>query len=73
MKFLYNITKKENRFQRTVGLKLEQFEVLAKNLEEEWEKAEKGRKNYKERKRAIGAGHPYKFGLREQLLITLIY
>ena len=74
MKFLENLTRKPNTFQRTIGLTLQQFDLLVEQLVPHWEKVEEQRKLTYPRKRAIGAGHPYKFQLlQEKLLIVLFY
>jgi hypothetical protein len=74
MKFLENLTRKPNTFQRTIGLTLQQFDLLAEQLVPHWKKTEEQRKFSHPRKRAIGAGHPYKFqSLRDKLLIVLFY
>lgn len=74
MKFLENLTRKSNTFQRILGLAVQQFDLLLKELAPHWENAEKQRKLTHTRKRKIGAGHPYKFqSLRDKLLIVLCY
>jgi len=74
MKFLENLTRKPNKFQRTIGLTIQQIDLLTEKLDLHWEKAEKQRKTIHARKRKIGAGHPYKFQLlRDKLLIVLLY
>ena len=74
MKFLENLIKKPNTFQRTIGLSLKEFEMLAKRLEKHWNFSEQQRKSYKDRKREIGAGHPYKFhSMAHKLVVVLLY
>jgi hypothetical protein len=74
MKFLENLTKKTSIFQRTIGLNINQFDLLTDRFAPHWEKAEEQRKLKADRKRKIGAGHPYKFeSLKEKLLIVLLY
>lgn len=74
MKFLEKLTKKANIFQRTVGLSLNQFNIMLSQLDKNWTAAEKKRKSYDNRKRKIGAGHPYKNEtLKDKLLIVLLY
>jgi len=74
MKFLEKLIKKTNIFQRTVGLSLKQFNILLNRLENSWTAAEKQRKSNDNRKRKIGAGHPYKFqSLEHKFLIVLLY
>jgi hypothetical protein len=73
MKFLNKLIKKNGAFQRTFGMKLDQFNFFIKKLEPHWEEAESQRKISKSRKRDIGGGHPYKFDLYKQMLIVLLY
>jgi len=74
MKFLENLTKKKQLFQRTIGLHFEQFNLLVKRVEPLWQEAELQRKIKADRKRCIGAGHPYKLStLEEKTLIILLY
>ena len=74
MKFLEHLIKKPDIFQRTVGLNLKQFELLAKQLVNPWQKAEKQRKMSAKRKRKIGGGRPYKLmNLKLKLLTVLVY
>ena len=74
MKFLDKLIKKTNIFQRTVGLTIQQFNLLIEKIAPNWETAEKERKLAGNRKRKIGAGHPYKFEeLRDKILIVLLY
>jgi hypothetical protein len=74
MKFLEKIIRKTNTFQRTVGLTIEQFNILAEKLTPFWKKAEDKRKLASARKRKIGAGHPYKLQLlQHKILLVLLY
>lgn len=74
MKFLDKVTKNKNKFQRLVGIKPELLTTLTKRLEAHWEALELKAKTAKDRKRAIGAGHPYKLeSLEEKLIVVLLY
>lgn len=74
MKFLDKLTKKTNVFQRTIGLSINQFELLVNKIAPHWENTEEKRKQANKRKRKIGAGRPYKFEeLRKKVLIILLY
>lgn len=74
MKFLKKLITNKKKFQRTVGLTFEQFNLLIIRLTPHWEKAEAERKARKSRKREVGGGHPYKFAsLEEKVLIVLLY
>lgn len=74
MKFLEDLTRKPNKFQRIVGLNINLFNLLVQQLIPHWEKAEEQRKSRSDRERQIGAGHPYKFQyLQHKLLLVLLY
>lgn len=73
MKFLENLITKPKTFQRTVGLSIEQFKLFVNNAKAVWERAEQQKKSDRERKRKIGAGHPYKLNLEGKLFVTLLY
>lgn len=74
MKFLDKLSRKENIFQRIIGLNFEQLDRLIAAINPLWKKAEKERLDRPERKRGIGGGHPYKFEtLREKIIAILIY
>jgi hypothetical protein len=74
MKFLEQLTKKKSIFQRSVGLSLEQFKLLAQRLGPYWVQAEEQRKKRETRRRKIGGGHPYKFmSIEAKLLVVLLY
>ena len=73
MKFLENLITKPKTFQRTIGLSIEQFKLFSNAIKEAWERAEQQRKSNRERKRKIGAGHPYKLNLEQLLFVTLLY
>ena len=74
MKFLEQLIKKPDVFQRTVGLSLKQFELLSKQLIHPWQVAEQQRKMNTNRKRKFGGGRPYKLNdLKLKLLTVLVY
>ncbi len=60
-------------FFRLSGIRLHDFEVLAKETYPLWLKSEHKRLSRTGRKRAIGAGHPYALDFAAQLLMCLIY
>jgi len=73
MKFLEQLIKKPDIFQRTVGLSVKQFELLSKQLIYHWQVAERQRKINRSRKRKIGGGRPYKLkDLKLKLLTVLV-
>lgn len=72
MKFLENLTKKKNIFQRTIGLHYEQFDLLAKKVEPLWHEAELTRKKKADRHRKIGGGRHYKQQTFEEKMLTVL-
>lgn len=73
MKFLEKLTRKPEMFQRIFGLKFELFSLLSKNIKPLWEEQEFQRLNRANRKRSIGAGHPYSFKTIEEKVITVLF
>lgn len=62
------------RLKRCTGLTVDQFNSLASRLEPLWQKAEFKRLARKDRKRAIGAGHPYGLKtIKEKLFCLLLW
>lgn len=59
---------------RCTGLTLEQFNELSVHVELLWDEAEEKRLSRPNRKRAIGAGHPYTLkSIKEKLFCILLY
>ena len=74
MKLLEQLIKKPLIFQRTLGLSIAQFEILAASLEFLWAATEIQRKSKRSRIRNIGAGHPYHLSsIKEKLTAILLY
>ena len=74
MKLLEKLITKPKTFQRMLGLKFEQFELLLKRLNPIWKRAELSRKARESRKRNIGGGRPYHFKkLAEMVATVLLY
>lgn len=74
MKFLEKLIRKTNIFQRTIGLTIQQFDLLVEKVAPHWNIEEETRKLQRKRKRKIGAGHPYKLqDLRQKTLAVLLY
>jgi len=74
MKFLDDLIRKPNVFQRTVGLSLEQFEILERKIGILWDSAELKRKTHNSRKRSMGGGRSYKLiSMEHKLLAILLY
>ena len=74
MKFLEKLIRKTNVFQRTIGLTIQQFDLLVEKVAPHWNIEEEKRKLQRNRKRKIGAGHPYRLqDLRQKILAILLY
>lgn len=74
MKFLDKIIAKPSKMQSIIGLSFAQFKILSGHFDIAWEDAEEQRKLHPNRKRKIGAGHPYALESSEhKLLAVLIY
>lgn len=74
MKLLLKLITNPKIFQRTLGLSLEQFELLITRMVPVWNQAEKCRKDRADRERKIGGGRSYKCEtLGEMVVIVLLY
>jgi len=60
------------RLKRCTGLTIDQFVHLAHRLRPVWEHAEKKRLSRKDRKRAMGAGHPFALKTIEEKLFCIL-
>jgi DDE superfamily endonuclease len=72
MKFLKKAIKNEEKFQRIFGLRAQQLKTLVVTLTPIWEKAEHERLARSDRKREIGAGHPYALPTLEEKVCTVL-
>lgn len=73
MKLLKKLISKPKIFQRVIGLKFEQFRLVANRLKPIWEQAELLRKTRDFRKRGIGGGRPYELAIDEMVIMFLLY
>jgi hypothetical protein len=74
MKFLDNITKSETRFQRYIGLKFGQLNVLVQSITPLWQDSEHKRLTCKNRIRNIGGGNEYTLeSMKEKIIVVLMY
>lgn len=72
MSLTYNVlSKKPKLFRQLTSFTVEEMDNLIKKLQPEWKKREIKRLSRKNRKRAIGQGHPY-FGLFPDLVLLLV-
>jgi len=62
-----------NVFQKCTGLTIALFDQLGEEVLPLYLEAETGRLSRPERKRDIGAGHPFELELRDHLLLTVIW
>src|SRR3989304_1568623 len=70
----YNVlSKKPTVFRNFSGLELQEFETLNSKIEEQYPAYEQKRLAREDRKRAIGAGHPFNLTLADRLLMLLVY
>ncbi len=60
-------------FRSFTGLEVDEFDSLHLKVDEVHPSFEERRLSRKDRKREVGAGHPFKLSLRDRLLTLLIY
>lgn len=70
---LQKLQKRPKAFHALTGVSPDKFNDLLKKLEPLWQKAEFKRKNWKGRKRKIGAGRKQKLSLEQSLFLLLLY
>jgi hypothetical protein len=62
------LSKNSQNFRNFSGLTVQEFESLTLKIEEKYTAYEQKRLQREDRKRAIGAGHPYNLPLTDRLL-----
>ncbi|MBE3141900.1 MAG: transposase [Thermoplasmata archaeon] len=67
------LSKKPAYFRNFSGVQLDEFNTLNQKIKEKYTAYEKTRLTRKDRKRAFGAGHPFKLSLTDRLLMLLVY
>jgi hypothetical protein len=67
------LSKKPQVFRNFTGLELQEFDFLNLKIEEQYLVYEQKRLARKDRKRNIGAGHPFNLPLTDRLLMLLVY
>ena len=67
------LSKKPSVFKNFTGLEVPEFDSLNSNIQERYPAFEQKRLARADRKRAIGAGHPYNLPLTDRLLMLLVY
>ena len=67
------LSKTPSVFRSFTGLEVNEFDSILEKVEESYPSLEERRLSRKERKREIGAGHPFKLSVRDRLLMLLVY
>ena len=67
------LSKNPAHFRNFSGLELQEFDTLNLKIKEKYHAYEQKRLAREDRKRAIGAGHPFNQSLTDRLLMLLIY
>lgn len=67
------LSKRPSSFRNLTGVSVQEFEQLFMQFEPLWEQSEQRRLDRPHRQRAVGAGHPYRLDLRNQVLMTLLW
>lgn len=73
MRLSKTIPKNARAFRTTIGMSLQQFDFLIRDVEKAYPEAEQKRLNRPGRKRRVGAGRPFALHLRDRVLMTLMY
>ena len=70
----YNVlSKKPSVFRYFSGLELPEFDTLNSQIKEKYPAYEQKRLSREDRKRKIGAGHPFNLSLTDRFLMLLVY
>ncbi len=67
------LSKKPAYFRNFSGVELTEFNTLNQTIKEKYTAYEEKRLTRKDRKRAFGAGHPFKLSLTDRALMLLVY
>ena len=67
------LSKKPAQFRNFSGVELDEFNNLNLQVKEKYTAYEEKRLTRNNRKRAVGAGHPFKLSLTDRLLMLLVY
>ena len=67
------LSKKPAIFKNFTGLEVAEFDALTSKIQEKYNAYEQKRLARQDRKRSIGAGHPFKLALTNRLLMLLMY
>src|SRR3990170_693616 len=67
------LSKKPSNFKNFTGLEVPEFDQLNSKIQEKYNAYEEKRLAREDRKRAVGAGHPFKLSLTNRILLLLLY
>ena len=67
------LSKNPSHFRNFSGLELQEFDTLNLKIKEKYHAYEQKRLIREDRKRAVGAGHPFNLSLTDRLLMLLLY
>ncbi len=67
------LSKNPPHFRNFSGLQLQEFDTLNQKINDKYPAFEQKRLKRENRKRAVGAGHPFRLSLTDRLLMLLIY
>jgi len=67
------LSRKPHIFRSFTGLETHEFDALHTKIDENYDEHQEKRLHRPDRKRRIGAGHPFKLNLRDRLLMLLMY
>ncbi|MCL2686383.1 MAG: hypothetical protein FWE73_08365 [Candidatus Bathyarchaeota archaeon] len=67
------LSKHPEHFKTFTGLTLQEFDTLNEQIQQKYKQYEQKRLQRDNRKRAIGAGQPFKLDLTNRLLMLLLY
>jgi hypothetical protein len=67
------LSKKPAYFRNFSGIELTEFNTLNQKIKEKYTAYEEKRLTRTDRKRAVGAGHPFKLSLTDRVLMLLVY
>jgi len=67
------LSKKPSNFKNFAGLEVSEFDALNSKIKEKYDAHEEKRLARGDRKRTVGAGHPFKLSLTNRILILLLY
>jgi hypothetical protein len=68
-----SLSKKPSNFKNFTGLEVPEFDALNLKIQEKYGTYEEKRLAREDRKRTVGAGHPFKHSLTNRILILLLY